>query len=153
MKTMKLIMLTLLMLVSAHSFAQTTVGTMSDDQLKKHYEQKIKECQAEMKFKKTQLKGDKGNADVAADVARLKANIADYKNKAKTVANAIKDQKKYDSAIAAAEKAMKAAEKAEEVAHQKHKLAQEKKEKALKLKAAAEEAARRTLYLKEHEEN
>lgn len=139
------------MMVGANTFAQSVTGTMSDDQLKKHYDQKIKECQAELKFKQTQLKGDKGNADVAADVARIKANISDFKSKSKTVAQAIKEQKKYDSAIAAAEKAMKAAEKAEEVAHQKHKVAQDKKEKAEKLKAAAEEAARRTLYLKEHE--
>lgn len=150
---MKMIMLALLMMVGGKTFAQTTVGTMTDDQLKKHYEQKIKECQAEMKYKQTQLKGDKGNADIAADVARLKANITDYKSKSKTVAQAIKDQKKYDSAIASADKAMKAAEKAAEVAHEKMKVAKEKKEKAEKLKAAAEEAARRTLYLKEHEDN
>lgn len=149
---MKMIMLALLMLVGGKTFAQTTVGVMSDDQLKKHYEQKIKECQAEMKYKQTQLKGDKGNADLAADVARLKANITDYKSKSKTVAQAIKEQKKYDSAIATADKAMKAAEKAAEVAHNKMKVAKDKKEKAEKLKAAAEEAARRTLYLKEHEE-
>lgn len=151
MKTMKLLLLTFMMLVSASTFAQTATGAMSDTDLKKHYEQKIKECQAEIKLKKTQMKADKGNAELAADVARLKANITDYKSKAKTVAQAIKDQKKYDSAITAAEKAMKAAEKAEEVAHKKHKEAQEKKEKAEKLKATAEEAARRTLYLKEHE--
>lgn len=146
-------MLTLLMLVSAKSFAQTTIGTMTDDQLKKHYEQKIKETEAELKLRQTQLKGDKANAEIAAEVARQKAHLTDFKNKLKTVNNCIKEQKKYDSAIATAEKAMQAAKKAEEVAHQKLKVAEEKKAKAEKLKAAADEAARRTLYLKEHEEN
>lgn len=140
------------MLVGVKSFAQTSFRTMTDDQLKKHYEQKIKETQAELKLRQTKLKGDKGNADIAADIARHKAYIVDYKSKLKTVNGAIKDQKKYDKAIAAAEKAVKDAKKAEEIAHQKLKIAEEKKANAEKLKSTSEEAARRTLYLKEHEE-